>query len=235
MVPKDIYIDSTAKVERCTLADNCRIYKNVLLSDCILSPKASIGDFSRISGTAIGRNVVIQRFAQIFNSHIGDYSYTGRNFTMWHAEIGKFCSISWNVSIGGANHDYRKITSHAFLYNDMFGLNSGRCGYDRFNNICKIGNDVWIAANSVICRGVSIGDGAVIAAGAVVTKDVEPYSIVAGVPAKHIKYRFDKEIVDELKKIKWWNLPYDTIKENFELFNSEPTQEILERFKHLVK
>jgi len=70
----------------------------------------------------------------------------------------------------------------------------------------KIGHDVWIGANAVIMRGVKIGNGAVIAAGAIVNKDVEPYSIVGGVPARHLKYRFDKETIERLLKSEWWNL-----------------------------
>ncbi|WP_294593292.1 CatB-related O-acetyltransferase [uncultured Bacteroides sp.] len=229
----DIFIHDSAKVESCRFSEGCRVYKDVHLKKCVLDESVSVGDFSRVQETNLGRNVSIQRGAQIFNSQIGDYTYTGRNFTMWHAEVGKFCSVSWNVSIGGANHDYNRITSHAFLYSDMFDVNGGHCGYDRFQDKCIIGNDVWIAADAIICRNVTIGDGAVIAAGAVVTKNVTPYSIVGGVPAKHLKYRFSKDIILELKDIKWWELPHQIIKNNFELFNSHPTKEILKQLRIL--
>lgn len=225
------FIHNSAKVELCQISNNCRIYKDVFAKNCEFDESVSIGDFSRIQESVLGRNVSIQRNSQIFNSKIGDYTYTGRNLTMWYATIGKFCSISWNVSIGGANHDYGRVTSHAFLYSDMFDINEGRCGYDRFQDNCIIGNDVWIAANAVICRNVTIGDGAVIAAGAVVTKDVAPYSIVGGVPAKHLKYRFSNDVIIELLKIRWWELPYQVIRNKFELFNSIPTPDVLRQLR----
>ena len=171
----------------------------------------------------------------IYHSEIGDFSYVGRNFTSWHARIGKFCSISWNVSIGGANHDYNRITQHAFLYASQFGiLEPGKeQGYNRFNTECEIGNDVWIGCNSVICRNVHIGDGVVIGAGSVVTKDVEPYTIVGGVPAKVIKERCSKELAYRLQRTEWWNLPVAVIKANFDLFNQMITKESVEKIEAL--
>ena len=85
----------------------------------------------------------------------------------------------------------------------------------------KVGNDVWIGTKVIVMGGVTIGDGAVIGAGSIVTKDVPPYAIVAGVPAKIIRYRFSEEIVKELQNIKWWNLPEDILKENISLFQKD--------------
>ncbi|EKO3576514.1 CatB-related O-acetyltransferase [Vibrio metschnikovii] len=95
--------------------------------------------------------------------------------------------------------------------------------YDRYSESVIIGNDVWIAAGAVITRGIKIGDGAVIGANAVVTKDVPPYAIVAGIPAKVIKYRFTPEIIQRLLDIQWWNWEEIKIKENFTLFSEQPT------------
>ena len=81
-----------------------------------------------------------------------------------------------------------------------------------------IGNDVWVGMNVIIMRGVTIGDGAVIAAGSVVTADVEPYSIAGGIPAKHIRYRFSKEIIESLLEIRWWDWPEEKIRKNVHLF-----------------
>lgn len=84
--------------------------------------------------------------------------------------------------------------------------------------LVEIGNDVWIGANVTILSGVVIGDGAVIAAGAVVNRDVEPYAVVGGVPAKRIKYRYHQEIIQALLQIKWWDWPIKKIEESVELF-----------------
>jgi hypothetical protein len=90
-----------------------------------------------------------------------------------------------------------------------------------------IGNDVWVCSNSIVLSGVSIGDGAVIAAGAVVTRDVEPYSIVAGNPAKHIKWRFDEFTRKQLLQIAWWDWPISEISEKSPLLCSERFEELL--------
>ena len=92
-----------------------------------------------------------------------------------------------------------------------------------------IGNDVWIGAGASVLRGVSVGDGAVIAAGAVITKDVEPYSIVAGVPAKKIGQRCDDKLIESLLLIKWWDFPRTVIKNNINLFNCQLSEEVVKQ------
>lgn len=224
-----MFISETANVQNVDGALSAKIYNNCKVVDTVLSDESSIGDNSRVFGSALGNFVRIQRDALMYSTTVGDYTYTGRNFTSWYSQIGKFCSISWNVSIGGANHDYERVTTHAFLYSNDYEFLNGRTGYNRFENKCVIGNDVWIAANASICRGVVVGDGAVIAAGAVVTKDVEPYTIVAGVPAKPIKKRFSDDVINILLESQWWNLPSQVIKDNFDLFNSKPDLEIAKK------
>lgn len=213
-----------------------RIYKSTQVDNTILGDRATIGDFSRVADSVLGEHVSLQRNNMVYSARIGRYSYTGRNTTIWHADIGAFCSISWNVSIGGANHDYNRLTTHAFLYSGEFGLlPEGETGYDRFDRPCIIGNDVWIAANACICRGVTVGTGAVVAAGAIVTQDVEPYTIVAGVPARPIKKRFSEDVIARLLASRWWELPGEDIRTNYELFNASPCEEALTRLEILCK
>lgn len=230
------FIHDTAEAIEVNLADGAKIFKNAFVKNSILGRDVKVGDFARIENSQFGRNVDLQRFSMIYNSQMGDYSYVGRNFTCWHAKIGKFCSISWNVGIGGANHDYNRISQHAFLYANQFGmLDIGQQpGYDRFTTDCVIGNDVWIGCNAVICRDVHIGDGAVIGAGSVVTKDVEPYTIVAGVPAKVIKRRCSSELAKRLCATKWWDLDPAIIKDHFAQFNELITEESVNAIEALV-
>lgn len=219
-----------------TGAASARIYKSTQVENTVLGESATIGDFSRVANSVLEEHTTLQRNNMVYNAHIGRYSYTGRNTTIWHADIGAFCSISWNVSIGGANHDYRRLTTHAFLYSRDFGLMPEEAeGYDRFSDPCIIGNDVWIAANACICRGVTVGTGAVIAAGAVVTRDVDPYTIVAGIPAKPVKKRFSQDIIDRLLATEWWTLPAEAIRSHYELFNAAPGPDTLSGLEALCE
>lgn len=230
----EAYIDETAKVIETETGEDSKIWKNTFVKNCRIGSRVNIGDFTRTEDSAFADNVSIQRNALIYSSSFGKYSYTGKNFTAWHADIGAFCSISWNVGIGGANHDYTRVTTHSFLYSPYMGLTGeNEILYDRFATPCKIGNDVWIGANAVICRDVTIGDGAVVGAGAVVTKSVEPYTIVTGVPAKPIKKRFDDKTIERLLKIRWWEFDDETIRSNFELFARTPTGEVLDKLEQL--
>lgn len=140
---------------------------------------------------------------------IGRYSYIRGGRVC--AKIGRYTSIAPGVSIGEGEHPLNWLSTHPFQYGATPFSEPGFEGAMRLpTNIRKtdpeIGNDVWIAANAIILRGVKIGDGAVVAGGAVVTKDVPPYAIVGGSPARIIKYRFEPEIIQKLLDTQWWNL-----------------------------
>lgn len=232
MMEHAFYAAPDAIVRDVTGPASARIYKNTCVERTSLGEHVTIGDYSRVGDCVLEEHVALQRNNMLYNARMGRYSYTGKNTTIWHADIGAFCSISWNVSIGGANHDYNRLTTHTFLYSNDFGLlPEGETGYDRFAEPCIIENDVWIAANACICRGVTVGTGAVIAAGSVVTHDVEPYTIVAGVPARPIKKRFSEEIIRRLLATEWWTLSAEVIRENYSLFNSEPCDETLTKLE----
>ena len=164
----------------------------------------------------IGVGTVIHSNVEIINSIIGDYSYTLSNIK--NTSIGKFCSIGPFCSIGLGKHPVGKnVSTHpAFYSTNNDGCLLSFTGKDYFKEYEKIeiGNDVWIGSNVIILDGIKIGDGAVIGAGSVVTKDVEPYSIVAGVPATIIRYRFSREQIDKLILIKWWEKDIFWIKRN---------------------
>lgn len=140
--------------------------------------------------------------------------------------IGSFCSFASGVSI--AQTHYMGVTTHQFLFSSwrypeldkLLPHDKQKDVFDKYiaSKKTKIGNDVWVGQNAVIMAGVNIGDGAVIGAGAVVTKDIPDYAIAVGVPAKVIKYRFDEETVKKLKKIKWWEWSDEQIAERYDDF-----------------
>lgn len=139
--------------------------------------------------------------------------------------IGAYCSINYTAAIGGANHPMHFVSTHPIFYTkksaqELYDIAFADEEVDIKDNKSKIviGNDVWIGTYATILPGVTIGDGAVIGAGAVVTKDVPPYAVVGGTPAKVIKYRFSQEVIEGLLKIKWWDWPDEKIRENAYLF-----------------
>lgn len=158
-------------------------------------------------------------FEQYHNIKIGKYSYGGCFNTSNIApgtKIGKFCSFASGVMIISANHDPTRITTHPFLFKPYMGV--VKKDFREVNNLA-IGNDVWIGYNAVILPSVSkIGHGAIIGAGSVVTKDIPPYAIAVGVPAKVIKYRFDRITINNLLETKWWDWSEEEIFSNWERF-----------------
>jgi acetyltransferase-like isoleucine patch superfamily enzyme len=147
------------------------------------------------------------------NAQIGKYTNIGtRTLVAPGATIGNYCSISRDVEIGAANHPLEMLSTHSFQYNERHfpmqeykkhkRIRPGR----RSSGPTRIGNDVWLGAKSIVMRGVTIGDGAVIGGGAIVTRDVPPFAIAVGIPARVKRYRFEPDVVDQLLALRWWRL-----------------------------
>lgn len=145
-------------------------------------------------------------------------------------EIGNFCSIGPNVSFFvSSEHPLNHLSTYPFK---SIALKQGPEATSKGNIVLK--DDVWVGANSTILSGVTLNQGAVVAAGAVVTNDVPPYAIVGGVPAKVIKYRFDQSTIEELLKIDFSKLSESKIKDNIDLLYSEIDSETLETLKEKI-
>lgn len=182
------------------------------------------------------------RIVKIFDEEIevGAYTYGLEDLKIltWKDDtkikIGRYCSIASGLKIfKGGNHNYKSISTYPFgkVYKAKIEANKP---YSNGDVIIK--NDVWIGRDVTIMSGVTVGNGAVIAANSVVTKNVEAYSIVGGNPAKLIKYRFDKVIINELEKLQWWNLDSDKIDLIIPLLTSgSATEEILEKIQRIKR
>lgn len=175
----------------------------------------------RIHSTAKLQGVKLGRFADIGERVIlrdvtvGDFTYFERNGEGIYADIGRFCSIASNVRINALEHPMERLTTHKVSYrpNEYFryqGLDSEFRSRRQAKRV-SIGHDVWIGHGAVIMPGISVGHGAVIGANAVVTRNVEPYMIVGGSPARVIRARFAPEIVTRLLVLNWWDWSADRV------------------------
>ena len=185
--------------------------------------------------SSVSRKAKVYAHTKVSMSVIGDYSYVGRRSSLVMAEIGKYCSIAGGAAVGMGTHTLNNISTSPIFTEKHNATGASWCNTNvtyPFKRV-KIGNDVWIGSRAMILGGVTIGDGAVIGAGAVVTKDVPPYAIVGGVPARIIRYRFPQETIDELLEVQWWNMPDVILKNNISLFQINPiTNEIIENLRH---
>lgn len=191
-----------------------KFLKRILI--CIKNPTIRIGKGANISRTAKfeGNNRLGAK--TVFSGQIGKCSYIGDNCRI-SAQIGKFCSIANQVVTVAGTHPTRTwVSTHPAFYST-----AKQCGvsfvsdnhFEETTPTAVIGHDVWIGSGAQLIGGVTIGNGAVIAAGAVVTKNVPPYTVVGGVPAREIRRRFDDKTAERLEKIAWWDWPEELLRE----------------------
>ena len=233
------FVGNNSIIKNTTGPESAKVYNNARVEDCRLDNLVTIGDFSTVRESKIGERSTIQRYCDIWRLEMGRFSCVGRMSTIQSTKIGSFCALSWNLKIGGDDHDYHMISTHPFWHNVAWGIAEDKAFSDyyhekEYEEPCEIGNDVWVGAGVSVCRNVRIGDGCVIGAGAVITHDIEPYSIVVGVPGKPIKKRFDDKTIERLETARWWDLPEEVIKENLALFRDKHMDEnVLERLEEI--
>lgn len=181
----------------------------------------TISRTSNVSASTVfeGYNTVYAD-AELSNCEVGRGTYISRRCVLLSTKIGRFCSIGEEVKVVEGDHPLNgALSTHPAFYSTACQAGFTFSETSRFSDVkwaekghlCVIGSDVWIGDRAMLLNGVKVGDGAVIAAGAVVTKDVEPYTIVGGVPAKPIRKRFDDETIERLLRERWFDLPMEQI------------------------
>ncbi len=199
------YIESFNRID-----EIATIHPSAYIKSSRLYGKIKINEGVKLYKTEIGGNVAIGRYTSLWGPGIFLLS------SIHPIIIGNFCSIARNLTIQEYFHDYNKLTTY-FIGRNIFGNDIKKEIVSKGSVI--IGNDVWIGVNTTILSGIKIGNGVVIGASSVVTHDIPPYAIVAGNPARIIKYRFNEERIREIEEMKWWDWSIDKIKKHKELFN----------------
>ena len=190
-----------------------------------------------ITDSTFGAFVEIGKGSRVAHSNFGDYSYCDRFADIANAEIGKFSNIAAFSRIGATDHPLHTAACHHFLYrSDDYWNDAARdeAFFDhRRSRTVHIGHDTWIGAGAMIKPEVTLGHGAVVAAGAVVTRDVGPYTIVAGTPAKPLRLRQPREIAERLISLAWWDWSHDALRASLEDFRSLRAEAFLEKYERV--
>lgn len=192
---------------------------------------------SRVEYSNVSKKARVWGWCKLYHASVGDYSYIGSHCRLIHAHVGKFCSIAGDYSqIGMGKHSLDYLSTSSLFTVKKNGTGSSwteKQTYEEYEDIF-IGNDVWIGSSVKVMPGVRIGNGAVVGAGSIVTKDIPPYTIVAGVPAKEIRKRFSDDVIRELLDIKWWDKSDEMLRENIDLFQNRFELADLEQIKNRI-
>lgn len=182
----------------------------------MLSVTPTVAEDVLLLETELGAYTEIKAHSELEDVRMGDFSYCAGYNQIFAADIGKFCSIAAFVRINPGNHPlYTRAAQHHFTYRrNLFGFGEEDAEFfaARRAKRVSLGHDVWIGHGVTVMPGVTIGNGAAVGSGAVVTHDVEPYAVVAGVPARRLRMRFDPDTIRRLESTRWWDWDYETLK-----------------------
>ncbi len=187
-----------------------------------------------VTDTTFGRYCELGQGTRIAHSSLGDYSYTDRYADIANTTVGKFANIAAFVRIGATDHPLHTASCHHFLYRSADywdDVDNDAAFFDhRRSRRAFVGHDTWIGHAAMIKPEVTVGHGAVVASGAVVTRDVAPYTIVAGTPARVLRLRQPAAIADRIIALGWWDWPHDRLRATLMDFRNLPVEAFLEKY-----
>ncbi|KPQ06123.1 MAG: Acetyltransferase (isoleucine patch superfamily) [Rhodobacteraceae bacterium HLUCCA12] len=187
-----------------------------------------------IVNSTFGAWCEVGRGSRVLNSDFGDYAYCDRYADIANCSVGKFANIAAFTRIGPTDHPMANAAQHHFLYRSAdywdAAENDARFFAHRAARRCSLGHDCWVGHGAIVMPEVTLGIGAVAAAGAVVTRDVAPFMIVAGVPARPVRARFPDRVIARLLALAWWNWPHDRLRAALDDFRALPAEAFLEKY-----
>jgi hypothetical protein len=190
---------------------------------------------ARVAESKLGRYTEIAEGTHMLECDFGDYSYTARYADIAYAKIAKFANIAAFSRINPGEHPHHRASLHHFMYRSSYywpDEPDEKHIFDwRRSRPVRIGNDTWIGHGAIIMKGVTVHDGAVVASNAVVTKDVPPYAIVGGLPAKILKWRHPPEIASRLQELAWWDWDHDNLRVALQDFRALSAEAFLEKYE----
>ena len=193
---------------------NSAVGRHSMVRKSVVGDHTRIGAESRVTDSNVGGYAMLGNKITLHKSEVGNFSYFSGNSSICTTKIGKFCSIAYGLLSGLGEHPTNYMTTSRSFYSNLSHTGDLLVNHVTFDESKPviIGNDVWLGCRVFIRNGVKIGDGAIIGAGSVVIRDVEPYSISVGIPARHMRFRFTQTVISELLGLRWWDWETERLK-----------------------